>query len=156
MKKNVFNFLAIIFICTLALSCGLSAENKASMAFSVANPVLVQFYIKGDIEGAFKNLDPKVQKDFKLDEFKTLYNKIITDYGHVQSLETDSYIIIPNKNAAMLFYQANHATGKAYHRIVMLGNDKKGYKVGGLYSQKQPYGEKYKIRKKVKTPTVIK
>jgi hypothetical protein len=130
----------IIVSLTVALSaCRFQTVNHSPIkaAFDI-NQFLKALYSDEDCAKALEPAAEPLRQSVTADDLKKMVEGIRQERGNLKRLKADSYLMTQGQTME-LFYVAEHENGFLYHRLVVIGDSSSGYKVAGVWFQRDPY-----------------
>lgn len=102
------------------------------------NEFLRALYFDENPSRALKLCDEQLRASTVTDDLTKMINQIKGDRGSLRRLAADSYLMVQGPEME-LFYVGTYENGVLYHRIVVVGDTSTGYRVSGVWFQKEAY-----------------
>ena len=130
----------IILIALMLFSCSTRVLNHdENKALQDANKVLKILYFNEDYKAAYDQFDPWFQRNYTPDDLKKIVTDMKTGYGKLKDLQADSFSIMERSSIITLYFNGTHENASSYHRVILKGNAKNGYKIYGLNISDEPF-----------------
>ena len=102
------------------------------------NQFLKALYVEEDCAAALTLSDEQFSRSLTAENLKKMVDGIKQERGELRSLTADSYLMTQGQSME-LFYIGIYEKGVLYHRLVLKGDASSGYKVTGVWFQRDPY-----------------
>jgi hypothetical protein len=127
-----------ISICTLAICGCYFSRHHPTRAASDANSFLKALYLDHNYEAAWDLGDDTLHKSASVETLERMSWWIEDNSGQLEELKAESYTP-PSGDSIELFYVGRYEKGVLYHRLLLVGDASKGYRVSGVWFRDSPY-----------------
>jgi len=136
--------LVLLVSAILFSSCGLTKApepvvHDAEKAISDTSKALSALFFKKDYAAAYEMFDAEFKKAYLPENLEGSVVEMITGYGRIKRLDIDSYSASKSSEFLSLYASGLNEKGVTYHRFILKGSGKKGYKMYGLHIMPSPF-----------------
>ncbi len=131
--------LVIVLFVFIAASCGLVFTHNPQKARGIANSFLNAVYVDGDFRKAYAMVDNDFEKNFGpgyLEKIGLRFNKV---FHRLEGIKADYYLFERGDRSIMLLFTGLSEKAPSYHRIMMTGDARHGYKVSAVFYSDMPF-----------------
>ena len=145
-ERRMQNWTVVFILVVFILSgCGDVFFHKPQKARETANVFLNLLYQKGDVENIYELTTDQFRKTYKIKHLDGLREKLNKKFGKIEGLRAESYVLEKEERTIILFYIGISEKQMSYHKVTMVWDDDKGYKVSGLSFSAMPYKRRTKV-----------
>ena len=140
----MLRILSIFIVSIILSSCGLTKSpepvvHDAEKAVSDVSKTLSALYFKKDYTAAYEAFDAEFKRAYLPENLEGSVVEMITGYGRINRLDIDSYSASERSEFLSLYASGLNEKGVTYHRFILKGSGKKGYKIYGLHIMPSPF-----------------
>jgi hypothetical protein len=99
---------------------------------------LKALYFDEQFDEALQLADPALRNSASPTDLENMVRRAQQQLGTLKKLKADSYLMTLGRSME-LFYVGTYERGTLYHRLVLVGDASSGYKVSGVWFQREPY-----------------
>lgn len=137
----------LFFLILLFTSCTFFWQHNPEKARNIAENFLNAIYIENNLSKAYQMCDEKMKKIFGIDFLENTSKKFKAKYISLERLVPEAYFFEFGDREITVFFSGLSEKGISYHRVILEYNNKKEYKVIGVFFLEKPFDGYRNLRK---------
>lgn len=142
MKFKIQNLkfkIAALLLVLAVTSCGALYYHNPQKARQTAYTFLNAVYVQGNFEKAYSMVDADFDRDYSAGYLEKISARFFRVFDKLEGLKADAYLAEQGDRAIMILFTGISEKAPSYHKVMLIGDGKRGYKVSSVIYSDVPF-----------------